>query len=162
MNELAQLIGFIAAHAIWSVSDAGPLVPMIGFQRPDGSRSLVRFADPDMARGVEQARAWLASNPEHATMAVAALDGYYPMAAGKADAVILEGRRYAPTVERLEMAAPYRPKSATAPFAVYRPKFLRVSGDSPDYAKLGTHFFAGVDSHPEGAKVWNAHADQGK
>jgi len=162
MNELAQLLGFIAAHAIWCVSDEGPLVPMIGFQRRDGSQSLVRFADPDMGRGVSQARAWLETNPEQATRAVAALDGFYPMASGKADAIILEGRLYASSVERFEMAVPYRPKSSAASFVVYRPKFVRVDGENPDYPKLGDQFFAGVDSHSEGVKVWNAHMDQGQ
>jgi len=118
MNELAQLIGFIAAHAIWCVADQGPLVPMIGFQRQDGSRSLVRFADPDMGRGVSQTRAWLETNPEQAARAVAALDGFYPMASGKADAIILEGRLYGSSVKRLEMAVLYRPKSAAASFVV--------------------------------------------
>jgi hypothetical protein len=162
MNELAQLVGFIAAHAIWCVADEQPLVQMIGFQRQDGSRSLVRFADPDMGRGVAQARAWLQTNPEQAMMAVAALDGFYPMASGKADAIILEGRLYASTVESLEMAVPYRPKSAAASFLVYRPKFIRGGGEKPDYSKLGDRFFAGVDGHSEGAKVWNAHMDQGQ
>lgn len=160
MNELAQLLGFIAAHAVWCVSDEGPLVPMVGFHRKDGSRGLVRFADPDMGRGVSQARAWLEANPEQATRAVAALDGFYPMASGKADAIILEGKLYASSVERFEMAVPYRPKSAAAAFAVYRPKFIRVDGEAPDFSRLGDHFFAGVDGHSEGAKVWNAHLDQ--
>ena len=162
MNELAQLVGFIAAHAIWCVSDEGPLVPMIGFQRPDGSRGLLRFADPDMGRGVAQARAWLERNPEQAMRAVAALDGFYPMASGRADAIILEGRLYASNPEGFEMAVPYRPKSAAASFVVYRPKFIRVDGQGPDYSKLGDQFFAGVDSHSEGVKVWNAHVDQGR
>jgi len=162
MNELARLVGFIAAHAIWCVSDEGPLVPLIGFQRQDGSNSLVRFADPDMGLGVSQARAWLESNPEQATRAVAALDGFYPMTSGKSDAIILEARLYGSIVERLEMAVPYRPRSAAASFAVYRPKFIRVEGEEPDYSKLGDQFFAGVDGHSEGAQVWNAHMDQGQ
>mgnify|MGYP007045075907 CR=1 FL=1 len=162
MNELARLVGFIAAHAIWCVSDEGPLVPMIGFQRQDGSNGLVRFTDPDMERGVSQARAWLESNPEQAMSAVAALDGFYPMASGKSDAIILEARLYGSTAKRFEMAVPYRPKSAVASFAVYRPKFIRVEGETPDYSKLADEFFAGVDGHSEGAKVWNAHMDQGQ
>lgn len=160
MNELAQLVGFIAAHAIWCVADEGPLVPMIGFQRQGGGRSFVRFADPDMGRGVSQARAWLESNPEQAIRAVAALDGFYPIASGRADAIILEGRLYASTVEYFAMAVPYRPKSAAASFVVYRPKFIRVGGETPDYSELGDQFFAGVDGHSEGAKVWKAHMDQ--
>lgn len=122
----------------------------------------MRFADADMGHGVSQARAWLETNPEHVTRAVAALDGFYPMASGKADAIILEGRLYASSVDRFEMAVPYRPKSTGASFVVYRPKFIRVDGEKPDYSKLGDLFFAGVDSHSEGVKVWNAHIDQGQ
>ncbi|MFD0687836.1 hypothetical protein [Actinomadura fibrosa] len=54
------------------------------------------------------------------------------------------------------MAVPYRPHSEG--FAVYRPKFIDVTGvDSPDYATLADHFFSGVDSHERAAEVWNTH-----
>lgn len=123
---------------------------------------MVRFASADLGRGVSPAREWLDTNPERATMAVAALDGFYPLASGKSDAIILEARLYGATTARFEMAVPYRPKSRAAPFAVFRPKFIRVETANPDYSKLGDHFFAGVDSHAEGVEVWNAHMDQGQ
>ncbi|ARN21284.1 hypothetical protein [Piscinibacter gummiphilus] len=58
------------------------------------------------------------------------------------------------------MAVPYKPKSPDVSFTVYRPKFIIVDGAEPDYSKLADRFFAGVDSHAEGVKVWNAHMDQ--
>lgn len=160
MNELAQLIGFFAAHAIWCVLDGELLVPMVGFQRQNATRGSLRFVGSDLGHSVERARAWLETNPEHAMMAIAALDGFYPIASGKADAIILEGRLYDTHIERFEMAVPYRPKSAAESFVVYRPKFIRVEGETQDYSKLADQFFAGVETYTESAKVWSAHIDQ--
>jgi len=160
MQRIARLSGFIAAHAIWCVSDDGPLVPMVGFERSDGSRGLTRFAAERLEEGVAQARAWLVENPEEAVAAVAAFDGYVPLSAGKTDAILLEGRLYLSDVVCFEMAVPYRPASEDSQFAVFRPKFTKVDLPSPDYGALGNEFFAGVDSHEKGAEVWNAHIDQ--
>jgi hypothetical protein len=160
MDKVVKLAGFIGAHAVWCVSDDGPLVPMIGFERADGSRALIRFATDTLEAGVAQARAWLDANPEGAAAAVAALDGYYPLPSGKTDAVLLEGYQYGPTRRRFTMAVPYRPHSPASTFLVYRPKFGQVEAENVDYAALADCFFEGVDSHEKGAEVWNAHMDQ--
>ncbi|MCP9969071.1 hypothetical protein [Actinomadura madurae] len=56
------------------------------------------------------------------------------------------------------MAVPYRPQTSPQGFAVYRPKFIDVTGvEEPDYAALADAFFAGVDSHERAAAVWNEH-----
>lgn len=67
MNALGQLVGFFAPHAIWCVSNGGPLVPMVGFQRQDGTKGLVQFVGSNLGRGVSQAREWLGTVTEQAT-----------------------------------------------------------------------------------------------
>jgi hypothetical protein len=160
MDTVAQLAGFIGAHAIWCVSDEGPLVPIVGFDRADGSRGLVRFASDSLEVGVAQARAWLEENPESVVAAVAALDGYYPLPSGKTDAVLLEGYLYTPSRRRFNMALPYRPQTTVSTFAVYRPKFGQIEVENADYTALANSFYSGVDAHEKGAEVWNAHLDQ--
>jgi hypothetical protein len=36
MITAAELAGFIAAHAVWCVSDSDGLTPMVAFATPDG------------------------------------------------------------------------------------------------------------------------------
>jgi hypothetical protein len=40
MITASELAGFIAAHAIWCVSDTDGLVPMVAFTTEDGQRKL--------------------------------------------------------------------------------------------------------------------------
>lgn len=160
MIDLAQLTGFVAAHAIWSVSDGGPLVPFVGFQKPDGSRGVTRFAADRLEDGVASAREWLAANPETAVLAVTAIDGFVTLPGGKTDAILLDARGYGVSKDGIAMAVPYRHKTWLKKFVVYRPKFISVDVQNPDYASLGEQFFAGVDSHSEAAKFWNQHIDQ--
>jgi hypothetical protein len=81
---------------------------------------------------------------------------------GKTDALLLEARCYGEGGGGFGMAIPYRNAEDPAGFAVYRPKFLSVEGAEPDHDALAEAFFRGVDSHEEGAKVWNAHLDQSR
>jgi hypothetical protein len=43
MEAVAEHAGFFAAHGIWCVSDGGPLIPMLAFERPGGKREMIRF-----------------------------------------------------------------------------------------------------------------------
>jgi hypothetical protein len=80
---------------------------------------------------------------------------------GKIDALLLHVRDYSgPAPRNLRMAVPYRHRKLMKRFAVFRPKFLDTDVPDPDYAVFGNAFFAGVDSHEQGAKFWNKHMDQ--
>jgi hypothetical protein len=160
MESAAQLAGFIAAHGIWCVLDSGPLIPILTFELPNGSRHLNRLHAPELERGVEVGREWLAQNREGATRAVLVYDGYITLRTGKLDALFLDVRDYGPPTRSLQMAVPYRPAANDQPFAVYRPKFLSCDAPNPDYETLGNAFFRGVDSHEKGAAIWNNHLDQ--
>jgi len=160
MNSAAQLAGFFAAHGIWCVSDGGPLIPMLAFEKSDGKRQMHRFAALELERGVEVGRDWPARNPETAARAVLVCDGYVTLPTGKIDALLLDVRVYGPPPHSLLMAVPYRPAAEGQRFCIYRPKFLSCDLPAPDYQALGSAFFCGVDSHGKGASVWNQHLDQ--
>ncbi len=49
MITASELAGFIAAHAIWCVSDADGLIPMAAFATEDGERQLERLVLDDAA-----------------------------------------------------------------------------------------------------------------
>lgn len=161
MQEAARLAGFFAAHAVWCVSDGGPLVPLGGFAGPDGQRHLARFGDELLEQAVERGKEWLATNHDGAAIAAFIYDGYVTLPSGKTDALILEARCFEEPVGSFTMALPYRPSDHPKGFAVYRPKFFGISCSvEQTLAALGEAFFAGVDEHERGSAVWNNHLDQ--
>ncbi len=160
MEAAAELAGFFAAHGIWCVSDGGPLIPMLAFEKSDGKRQLVRLAVDDLGKAARMGQQWLDENREGALRAVLVCDGFITLPSGKTDALILEARSYGPPVQSFRMAVPYRNREGPSGFAVHRPKFLGFEGGEPDQDELAAAFFRGVDRHEEGARVWNAHLDQ--
>jgi hypothetical protein len=161
MHETARMAGFLAAHGILSVSDGETLIPILGYQEPDGGRVLERLIFEDVADGARAGQQALRANDRGAVRAVLVVDGYVHLERGRTDALIVEAAEYGPVPRSLTLAVPYRPKPGPRGFAVYRPKFIEIVGlDERDQPSLGDAFFAGVDSHKEAAAVWNAHLDQ--
>lgn len=157
---MARLAGFFAAHAVWCVSDGKPLTPLVGYERPDGSRQMVQFAAELLGQAVEQGRAWMDGNPEGARRAAFVYDGYITVGARKVDALRVDARLLGGTEVSLLVAVPYRNAEHPGGFAVYRPRFLSFSGPADELEALGKAFFRGVEQHEQGARVWNAHSDQ--
>lgn len=164
INDLARQAGFLTAHAVWCVSDGGPLVPFVGMELPDGKQQLIRFADEEhLERAVSQAKAAFEANSEDALLATLVYDAYVTLPDGKTDGLVIESRVYCEPPIALTMVVPYRNREDPLGFAVYRPKFRNVTGpERPDYDALGEAFFAGVDSHEKGAEVWNRCLDQSR
>ena len=163
MERTARLAGFIAAHAIWSVSDGEVLVTMVGSEAGDGQRKLDRILTERIEESVVQGREQLLKNPQHAARAALAFDGYVTLPDGKTDAVFIEAREYSASgAQPFEIAIPYRSAKAAGGFAVYRPKLVKVPPDMTDCNALLDAFWHGVDSHTKAAEVWNAHIDQSR
>jgi hypothetical protein len=160
--DLAKQAGFLSAHAVWCVSDGGPLVPFVGMELPDGKQHILRFLDEeDLERAVNRARGAFESNAEGALLATLIYDAYVTLPEGRTDALIAESRIYCEPPVVMQVVVPYRNSEDPRGFAVYRPKFVKVSfPEPPDYDALGDAFFAGVDTHEKGAEVWNRHLDQ--
>ena len=63
MITASELAGFIAAHAIWCVSETDGLIPMIAFTTEDGQRKLERLVYEDAGTAVEHGRMRLEDDP---------------------------------------------------------------------------------------------------
>ncbi|MGH8079608.1 MAG: hypothetical protein ACREP7_03460 [Lysobacter sp.] len=159
MQEAIRLAGFFAAHGVWSVADGEVLIPIYAFENEAGGRQMVRYAAEELETGVGEARARLSLNPDEARHAVMVHDGYITLPSGRTDALIVSVRDYANDLAAT-MAVPYRSAAHPQGFAVHRPKFLDWRGASdPDYDALGQGFFAGVEEHEMGDRVWRARLD---
>jgi hypothetical protein len=155
MFEFVRLAGYYAAHGVWSVSDGGTLLPILGYQRAD-TGGMHRYVGED---GPQVARNAFEANEIGAQRAVLVVDGYVHLPTGRTDALLIDAIEYGPAARSITMALPYRPKSDAGGFAVHRPKFLKLTGVERT-AEVGEAFFAGVDSHEQAAPVWNAHLDE--
>ena len=162
MDVLGEMAGFFVAHAVWCVSDADTLTPIMAYRFADGSKQMVRIADEQLEDAVRRGKDWLEHNPEAAAHAVLVFDGLITLADGKTDALIVNATDYGPPRLGFTMAIPYRPSDNPAGFAVYRPKFLDFEGSEPSWEALGEAFFRGVDQHEKGSAVWNASLDQSR
>ena len=165
ITDLVRQQGFLAAHGVWCVSEIdAPLVPYVGVVRESGEQELVRFVDEeDYAHAVEKARAFLLAGSPGATRATLVFDGFVTLPDGKTDALVVEGRVYGEPPMVVTYVVPYRSCRHPDGFAVYRPKLVAVEGTGePDHDAMGNAFFEGVDSHEQGAKVWERFIDQSR
>lgn len=159
MEQAIRLAGFFAAHGVWCVAEGEALTPLCAFESAEGARQMQRYACERLEDGVAQARQRLADNPDRARRGVMVHDGFIGLPSGRCDALILSVRDYAGELA-LTLAVPYRHASHPQGFAVHRPKFLDWRGPSdPDYGRLGEAFFAGVEEHQAGDRVWQARLD---
>jgi hypothetical protein len=162
MITASELAGFIAAHAIWCVSDADGLVPMVAFTSEDGQRKLERLVFDDASAAVEQGRRRLEDDPFSAVDGVLAYEGRITVEGGKLDAIILEMRSYGFPWAKATTAVPYTPRSSGR-FLVHKPKLVEWDGcEDFDLDAAFEAFFRGVAAHGHGAKVWDACLDESK
>ncbi len=162
MITASELAGFVAAHAIWCVSDSDGLIPMVAFTTESGERKLERLLFDDTGVAVEHGRKQLDDDPFSANDGVLAYDGRITVEGGKLDAIILEMRSYCFPWAKATFAVPYTPASSGR-FRVHKPKLVEWHEcDDFDLDAAFAAFFNGVDSHDKGAAVWNAALDQTK
>jgi hypothetical protein len=158
MREIARMAGFYAAHGVWSVSDGETLIPLLGHEHVDGDQGMDRLVFDDVADAARAGQDALEAGRPGWVRAALVADAYLRLDAGRVDALVVDAVEYVPVRRSMRIAIPYRPRPAPQGFAVYRPKFIDVTGvDGPDYAALADFFFSGVDSHEQAAAVWNAH-----
>lgn len=157
MYALAGTAGFYAAQGIWSLSESQPLIPLIGYVTEGDERAVVRFPEGDVGDVAAGEAALDVGRPEW-VRAVLVADGVLTGERGRTDALIVHAVDYCDRRSSIRIAVPYRPHTDDAGFAVFRPRFLEVTGDSdPDHDGLGRAFFGGVDTHEQAAFVWNVY-----
>jgi hypothetical protein len=160
MITASELAGFIAAHAIWTISDAEGLIPILAFTTEDGQRKLERLASDDLPAAVEHGRKRLEDDPFRAADGVLAYDGRITTAEGKRDAIILEIRSYALPWAKAMIAVPYSPLESGR-FRVHKPKLLEWERcEDFDLEVAFGAFFRGVAAHEQGARIWDVSLDE--
>ena len=151
----AELAGFLAAHAVWCVSDGDTLIPLLAFRSADDERTIHRLAMDDLAVAVEFGKEKLAGNEHGAAQAVLVYDGFVPIEGERRDAIILELRDYATADARTTIAVPYHPISSGS-FRVGKPRLLvweHCQAFPLDEAI--DSFLQGVAGHEKGSALWN-------
>lgn len=156
-----RLAGFFAAHAIWCVSDGENLIPMFAYTDDQGERTMERLlVGDDLAASVEIGKSKLESNEPDANDAILVYDGRIPIDDQKYDAIIIEIRSYFSPGSTALLAVSYSP-AASGTFHVFKPKLLQWEEcDDFDVDMAVQSFFEGVDTHEQGASVWNRALDQ--
>ena len=162
MQATAELAGFFAAHAVWSVSDGETLIPLVGYETADGQRQMTRLAAERLEDGAARGKAWLAKPPVSAVRAVLVYDGYITVKTEKMDALLVTMRDYTRGDAEVTIAVPYRPAKVGKGLAVHRPTFLGFKGAEPDWESLGSALWAGVAQHEKGSAVWIRYLDESK
>lgn len=163
MLKAATLAGFIAAHAVWSVSDGETLIPIYAYQDRLGERSIERIITDRLEEAVELGKNKLEANTADASAGVLIYDARIMISNEKIDSLIIEFRSYGEQPGNVTLAIPYTPKSEHSDFAVHRLKLVDASEHLEDeIVEILEAFFGGVDEHEKGALVWQQHLEESK
>lgn len=156
------MAGFVSAHAIYSIVDGETLIPIYAFRGEDEKNNLVRLTQENLEDAVSFGRSSLKENENEAIVAVLAYDGYIPLEDGKYDAIFVEFLNYI-NQNKYIVAVPYRHKSESQAFTVFKPKLIEMPEKSDNsLEEVFESFWNGVQNHPEGSKIWNENIDQSK
>jgi hypothetical protein len=158
MNSAAQLSGFYAAHAIWCLSDGENVTPMLA-RLVDDEATMERLDEDDFEESVDAGRERLAGGDDPRDAALL-YDASIEIEGDEVDAIVVEIRSADAPESEVVLAVPYT-LAADTPFVVHRPRLLAWTNcDAFDVQEFMEAFFAGVDAHEQGAKVWNQHLDE--
>lgn len=152
MLQAFELGGFLAAHAVWSVSDGQvPLVPLFAHRAEAGEKKMERLVTTSTSKSVALGREKLASSSSDAALLY---HGRLSRESEATDALIIEVRSSSSPKSSALLAVPIR-LPGLEPFKVFLPKILKWD-DCEDFElnRAMTSFFESVDEHPEGSKVW--------
>lgn len=162
MLDAIQLAGYFCAHAVWCVADGETLVPILAFQKVDGTQSFRRIEGSELTECVAEGKAWLAAPPHDIALAVLIYDGFINLPGGKTDALLLDVHSYVSDTNAIQFAVPYQHAAKQGGFAVHKPKILEFSGAEPEWEAVVEALFSGVAQHSKGAEVWNAKLDESR
>ena len=157
----AEVAGYYLAYAVWFISDDETLDPFVVLER-SGATYFHRINEE--RRAVDLANALgtglLAEEFEKAEATVLVYTAATRLRVGPTDALFARLKVRGPIRESFGIAVPYARAASPSGFTIHRPKFDRENLDRTDQVALGMACYRGVNSHPEGAEIWNRHLDQ--
>jgi hypothetical protein len=162
MKEMAQLAGFVAAHAILCVSEGKTLtMPLLVVEKEDGGTQFIEVTGTSSEDAVAKGEKLMKKPVAGARRAVLAFEAFLNLPPGKTDAIFLHARGFQPESQELYVAVPFRAANNPGGFAVFKPKFIAYEDDPVKPGALDA-FLRGVALHPPGQKVWKAHLDESR
>jgi hypothetical protein len=155
MENILKMAGEYASHAVWSVSTGEILIPIVGFLSLGNSHKMERLAMGSVeAMAVGDRK--ISELDSDKLGAVFIKDAMVTLDSGKTDALVIDIRFAEDTNKKMEYILPYRNANHSDGFAVHRLKLSKLEGISQDdIKKLTEAFFDGLESHPQGGKIWN-------
>jgi hypothetical protein len=162
MNETARLAGFLAAHAIWCVSQGKSLTtPLLVVESEGESTRFIEVKGRSSEEAVGKAERLLEKPAPGSLRAVLGFEAYLNLPPGKTDAIFLHARQYVPEAQEIYVAVPFRTPTSPGGFAVFRPKFIAYEDAPPPPGALEA-FLRGVTLYPPGDAVWRKHLDESR
>lgn len=162
MEAVSQYSGFLAAHSIHRVFQGEDIVPILAYEKADGSHDILKLPEP-LHVGLSQASEWLRENPEKASHAVVVFQGSVVIDDKDVDAIICQSVQFEPDLIRFKIATPFKRAKDPSQFKVYRIKIMDYQGpENPDFDAIVAAFFSGIENNEQGADVWYDHLDQSK
>jgi hypothetical protein len=157
-DACVELAGKFLAHGVLCIAEGDTLIPMIAHSGESGTGLNRVVGGKEHLQGYIDE--FLKNNPPKAKWAAVVLDAFVTIQGRKVDALVAQLHELGGEKRGFDITLPYRPKSDPAGFAVFKPKFALPSSGLGDTSRFGEAFFRGVDSHEEGAKIWNKSIDQ--
>ena len=147
------MAGNLGAHAIWCLSDSEQLTPMLGVVK-NGETSMIRVVTDRLEESVQKGKQMLAGNSMDAEHAALIYDGRITLEDEKIDAVIVEIYVTPSSTPDVAVALPYTPRSS-GQFRVFSPQPVDWNPEF-DVKEHMMAFFAGIDSHEQGAAIFHS------
>lgn len=162
MHVSAELAGFFAAHAVWSLAEEGKFCPMLAYSTPDSKHSVERMLHPDPLEAVKLAQIKLNNNEMGASHAAIVFAGKVQSGPDKLDAVLSDLRTFANPKAAAAIAIPFFPKSS-GKLRIHIPLLVSwIDCDGYSKPEVMQAFFKGVNGHEQGSKTWNEYYDESR
>jgi hypothetical protein len=154
MENVLSMAGKYTSHAIWSVSSGETLIPIVGLLKADGEQSMQRLA-MNSVEAVSTGEGTINNLSSDHKGGAFIQDGLVTLDTGKTDALIIDVKFSDDASKKVKFLVPYRNANHEKGFAVHRLKITEIEGFSTDdYKWVSDAFFDGLQSHPEGGKIW--------
>lgn len=158
MIKAATIGGFFCSHAVWSLADGEPVIPILAYLDREGARMMQRIVADDYGDSVRQGQEQLSAPELDAETACLVYDGHVTLDDVARDALIIELRGEPERQSSGVITLPYQP-ATTGVFSIHRPQW--VSWDGPVTCAIEQAieaFFQGAESHEKGWAVWQQNA----
>ena len=161
MSKAEKFAGFLAAHAVMSISEGEKLIPLYGYINESNEGVAVRMEQDRIEWGVAAGKEMMETNPHNSSAAIFIHDIFLNVGSDgehKIDVLHIEFKTYGNDAKQILMGVPYKHNRPMFPsFAVFELDIyqipIQMSEDSVN--TFFASFFDGVNDHQEGSEIWH-------